>query len=84
MSTRERIRSFIIDTFFVDEFADDDSFLRKGLIDSTGMMELVAFLEQDFGLKLEDRELVPENLDSLTRVVAFVEKKQQQRLPQAG
>ncbi|MCY1015084.1 acyl carrier protein [Pyxidicoccus sp. MSG2] len=84
MSTRERIRSFIVDTFFVDEFADDDSFLRKGLIDSTGMMELVAFLEQDFGLKLEDRELVPENLDSLTRVVAFVEKKQQQRLPQVG
>ncbi|WP_164002445.1 acyl carrier protein [Pyxidicoccus caerfyrddinensis] len=84
MSTRERIRSFIVDTFFVDEFADDDSFLRKGLIDSTGMMELVAFLEQDFGLKLEDRELVPENLDSLTRVVAFVEKKKQQRLPQVG
>lgn len=85
MSTpRERIRTFIVDTFFVDEFADDDSFLRKGLIDSTGMMELVAFLEQDFGLKLEDRELVPENLDSLTRVVAFVEKKQQQRLPQAS
>jgi acyl carrier protein len=83
-SLRERIRTFIVDTFFVDEFADDDSFLRKGLIDSTGMMELVAFLEQDFGLKLEDRELVPENLDSLTRVVAFVEKKQQQRLPQAG
>jgi acyl carrier protein len=83
-SIRERIRTFIVDTFFVDEFADDDSFLRKGLIDSTGMMELVAFLEQDFGLKLEDRELVPENLDSLSRVVAFVEKKQQQRLPQAG
>lgn len=84
MSIRERIRTFIVDTFFVDEFADDDSFLRKGLIDSTGMMELVAFLEQDFGLKLEDRELVPENLDSLSRVVAFVEKKQQQRLPQAS
>jgi acyl carrier protein len=83
MSIRERIRSFIVDTFFVDEFGDDDSFLRKGLIDSTGMMELVAFLEQDFGLKLEDRELVPENLDSLNRVVAFVEKKQQ-RLSNAG
>ncbi|QSQ27634.1 acyl carrier protein [Pyxidicoccus parkwayensis] len=84
MSTRERIRGFIVDTFFVDDFADDDSFLRKGLIDSTGMMELVAFLEQDFGLKLEDRELVPENLDSLSRVVAFVEKKQAQRLSQAS
>jgi acyl carrier protein len=82
MSIRERIRTFIVDTFFVDEFADDDSFLRKGLIDSTGMMELVAFLESDLGIKLEDRELVPENLDSLSRVVAFVERKQ--RLAQAS
>lgn len=77
MSTRERIRSFIVDTFFVDGFGDDDSFLRKGLIDSTGMMELVAFLEAEFGIRLEDRELVPENLDSLSRVVAFVDRKQQ-------
>jgi acyl carrier protein len=82
MSIRERIRTFIVDTFFVDDFADDDSFLRKGLIDSTGMMELVAFLESDLGIKLEDRELVPENLDSLSRVVAFVERKQ--RLAQAS
>ncbi len=82
MSIRERIRTFIVDTFFVDDFADDDSFLRKGLIDSTGMMELVAFLESDLGVKLEDRELVPENLDSLSRVVAFVERKQ--RVQQAG
>ena len=76
MSTRERIRGFIVDTFFVDGFGDDDSFLRRGLIDSTGMMELVAFLEAEFGIRLEDRELVPENLDSLSRVVAFVDGKQ--------
>ncbi|HYO55978.1 acyl carrier protein [Archangium sp.] len=76
MSLRERIRNFIVDTFFVDGFGDDDSFLRKGLIDSTGMMELVAFIETEFGIKLEDKELVPENLDSLSRVVAFVGRKQ--------
>jgi acyl carrier protein len=76
VSTRDRIRSFIVDTFFVDEFGDDDSFLRKGLIDSTGMMELVSFIETEFGIKLEDTELVPENLDSLSRVVAFVGRKQ--------
>ncbi|MBJ6765654.1 acyl carrier protein [Myxococcaceae bacterium JPH2] len=76
MSTRDSIRSFIVDTFFVDEFGDDDSFLRKGLIDSTGMMELVAFVESEFGIKLDDKELVPENLDSLSRVVAFVGRKQ--------
>ncbi len=76
MSLRERIRNFIVDTFFVDDFGDDDSFLRKGLIDSTGMLELVSFIETEFGIKLEDKELVPENLDSLSRVVAFVSRKQ--------
>ncbi|GMT96134.1 hypothetical protein KH5H1_02530 [Corallococcus caeni] len=76
MSTRDTLRTFIIDTFFVDDFADDDSFLRKGLIDSTGMMELVAFIETEFHIKLDDKELVPENLDSLSRVVAFVDRKQ--------
>jgi len=76
VSVRDRIRNFIVDTFFVDDFGDDDSFLRKGLIDSTGMMELVAFIETEFGIKLGDTELVPENLDSLSRVVAFVGRKQ--------
>jgi acyl carrier protein len=76
MNLRDRIRNFIVDTFFVDDFGDDDSFLRKGLIDSTGMLELVAFIETEFGFKLADSELVPENLDSLSRVVAFVSRKQ--------
>ena len=75
-SPKERIRSFIVDSFFVEDFADDDSFLRRGLIDSTGMMELVAFLEEQFRISLQDGELVPENLDSLARVTAFVERKQ--------
>jgi acyl carrier protein len=78
-SPKERIRRFIVDSFFVEDFADDDSFLRRGLIDSTGMMELVAFLEEQFQLSLQDGELVPENLDSLARVTAFVERKQQAR-----
>jgi acyl carrier protein len=76
MDLRDRIRNFIVDTFFVDGFGDDDSFLRKGLIDSTGMLELVAFIETEFGFKVADSELVPENLDSLSRVVAFVSRKQ--------
>lgn len=76
MNLRDRIRNFIVDTFFVDGFGDDDSFLRKGLIDSTGMLELVAFIETEFGFKVADSELVPENLDSLSRVVAFVSRKQ--------
>jgi acyl carrier protein len=76
MTARDRLRRFIVDTFFVEQFADDDSFLRSGIIDSTGMMELVAFLEREFAIKVADQELVPENLDSLARVSAFVERKQ--------
>ena len=72
---RERIRAFIIDSFFVDGFSDDDSFIRRGLIDSTGMMELVAFLEEEFSITIADSELLPENLDSLARVSAFVQRK---------
>jgi len=75
MDTRSQIRSFISETFFVDDFADDDSFLQTGIIDSTGMMELVAFLEQTFRIKIGDAELVPENLDSLDNVCGFVERK---------
>jgi len=71
----ERIRRFIEETFIVDGFSDDDSFLRTGVIDSTGMMELVLFIEQEFGIKVVDTELLPRNLDSISRVAAFVERK---------
>jgi acyl carrier protein len=77
MNLRARIRGFIVDSFFVDDFSDDDSFLRKSIIDSLGMLELIAFLEKEFGIKITDAELVPENLDSLARVCAFVEQKRQ-------
>jgi acyl carrier protein len=73
--TRERIRRFISDTFFVDTFGDDESFLRSGILDSLGMMQLVAFLDSELGVKVEDSELVPENLDSVANVVAYVERK---------
>ena len=75
VTSRDDIRGFISDTFFVDNFQDEDSFLRNRIIDSTGMMELVAFLEQKYGIKVEDKELVPENLDSLRNVCAFLERK---------
>ena len=72
---RSRIRSFISNTFFVDEFADGDSFLKTGIIDSTGMMELVAFLEQELAIQISDTELVPENLDSLDNLSRFLRRK---------
>jgi acyl carrier protein len=72
----DQIRRFISDTFFVDNFAVDASFLKNGIIDSTGVLELVAFLEETFAIKVEDTDLVPENLDSITQVIAFVQRKQ--------
>jgi acyl carrier protein len=75
MTARARIKGFIVESFFVEEFSDDDSFLRNSILDSLGMLELVAFLEKEFGIKVSDPELVPENLDSLARVCAFVERK---------
>ncbi|MBL6749305.1 MAG: acyl carrier protein [Nevskia sp.] len=75
MTSREQIRSFISDTFFVDEFADGDSFLKNGIIDSMGMLELVVFLEKTFGIAIVDVELVPENLDSVDNLAGFIERK---------
>ncbi len=75
MDPKQHIRNFISETFFVADFEDHASFLRTGIIDSMGMAQLVSFLEQTFGIAVADGELVPDNLDSLDRVVAFVERK---------
>jgi acyl carrier protein len=78
-TTAARLRGWIEDTFFVDGFSDSDSFLKNRLIDSTGMMELVAFLETTFGFKADDAELVPDNLDSIDNLVRYVAKKTQRK-----
>jgi len=73
------IRSFIFENFLfdADESALDnnDSFLEQGIIDSTGVLELVNWLEETCGIQVDDMELVPENLDSVNRLSAFIEKK---------
>lgn len=80
MDLRAKIKDYIIENFlFGDaEPLEDDamSLLDNGIIDSTGVMELVAFLEGDLGLSIEDEELVPENLDSVDNLVGFVTRKQ--------
>lgn len=78
MSVQDRIRGFIIDNFlFGDDggLRDDSSFLDGGIIDSTGIMQLVAHLEEEFSVIVDDNELVPENLDSIVKVTAFIERK---------
>jgi acyl carrier protein len=75
---REEVRDFIFKNFIFDDSAtldDKDSFLEKGIIDSTGMLELVAFLEEKFAVRIEDEELVPENLDSVVNLVEFITRK---------
>lgn len=73
------IRKFIFDNFLFDaensDLKNDDSFLDQGIIDSTGVLELVEWLEDECGILVEDDELVPENLDSVNNVAAFIEKK---------
>ena len=54
---------------------DDSSFLDEGIIDSTGILELVSFLEEEFSIRVDDEELVPENLDSIINVVGYLERK---------
>jgi acyl carrier protein len=72
------VREFIIQDFLFgrdDGFSSSESFLESGMIDSTGILQLVAFLEHTFGIKVEDAELVPENLDSLDNIDQLLESK---------
>ena len=72
---RTKLREFIRGSFLVDDFAEEDSFLGTGLIDSLGMMQLVSFVEAEFGLSVKDTDLVPENFDSVANVAAFVARE---------
>ena len=79
MSVEQKVRAYILENFL---FTDDesalnsaDSFLEKGILDSTGILEVIYFLEDEFDLKVEDEEMVPENLDSVTNIVKFVGSK---------
>ena len=77
--TRETVRGFVVETFLFgqqDDLSDTSSFLETGIIDSTGVLQLVAFLEERFGFRLDDAELIPENLDSVEAITGLVARKQ--------
>ena len=78
-SIKDKIKIFITEKFLLgDKFKtpnEDQSFLEKGIIDSTGILELVSFIEETFGVKLEDEELIPDNLDSLNNLSEFIKQK---------
>jgi acyl carrier protein len=76
---RSEIRQFVLDDLLMGDTTsmldDGESFLETGTIDSIGVLDIVMFLEHNFQLKVQDRELVPENLDSVNRLVQFVMRK---------
>jgi len=76
---RNELRRFITDSIMyghnTDFLADDASFLENGVIDSTGVLELINYIETRFGISVDDQELIPENLDSINGLLRFVEKK---------
>jgi acyl carrier protein len=78
-SIENDIKDFVISNFLYGQdggsLANDQSLLENGIIDSTGVLELVAFLEQRFGIAVADRELLPENLDSIQNASGFVTRK---------
>ena len=80
LSVLERVRSFVTGNFYVPDPAslkDEASLIDAGIVDSTGVMEIVQFIETELGVKVADAEIVPENVDSVARIAAFVGRKQQ-------
>lgn len=80
MDTLAKVRAFVIENFYVTEtdgLRDDESLMERGVVDSTGVLEVISFVEQTFELSVSDDELLPENLDSIANIAAFVTRKQQ-------
>jgi acyl carrier protein len=78
MDNSSKVREFIVENFLFGDgevLKEDTSFMEEGIIDSTGILELVFFLEETFGISVEDDELVPENMDSLRSIAGFIDRK---------
>jgi acyl carrier protein len=78
MGHADVIRDYVIDNFLfgdADGLKDDTSFLDEGIVDSTGIIELVAFVEKSFGIEVEDDDIVPENFDSIANIAKYLENK---------
>ncbi len=86
MTIKKTVREYIENNFFfgadAKSIGDDQSFLELGVLDSTGVIELVSFLEETYGIQVDDEEMVPENLDSLTNIARYVGGKLAARAPQ--
>ena len=75
---KDKVRTFVVENYLFgnnENLEEKTSFLEEGIIDSTGVLELVTFLEEEFSIVVEDEELIPENLDSIYNVTAYLGKK---------
>lgn len=76
---RSKILEFLANDFFLDinatPIGDSDSFMEKGIVDSTGVLEVINFLQTEFGIEVLDSELLPENIDSVGNIVSYILKK---------
>lgn len=76
---RTELREFLAETFFlgdeINELGDDESFMEKGIIDSTGVLEMTSYLEEKHGFSISDEEMTPANLDTINNLIGFIEKK---------
>ena len=81
MQTESKVRDFVLKNYlFTTEqsaLKSEDSFMKSGIMDSTGILEMIMFLHDEFGVDVMDDEMIPENLDSVQNVVAFLGKKLQ-------
>lgn len=77
--TKAKVRAYIVENFIMggnaDHLKNSDSFMETHVVDSTGFLELVTFLEETYGFAVLDEEMVPENLDSLDNIDAYVRRK---------
>jgi acyl carrier protein len=76
---KEQIRAFVVESFLFGDtsrvIADDASLIENDVVDSTGILELVSFVEDNFGVTVADAEILPANFDSITKVAAFITSK---------
>ncbi len=81
---KQSVKSYILENVLYgageDTLSYEDSFLEKGLIDSTGIMEIVIFIEEEYGFSIYDEELIPENLDSINNLSRFINRKLEDNL----
>ena len=79
MSVENKIREYVLENYlFTDDQSalnSEDSFLEKGILDSTGILEIIYFIEDEFNISVADEEMIPENLDSVSRIVKYIGSK---------